>query len=693
MSLALQSAARLRRIRSTGQPLVASHGLNLQRSTTSLLPLIAQKGKASTDQLRVIDEIQDINPSLAPILRPQSLGWRMLPYLAAVTPTYVEGVLRGALAGNHVQSCDLFDLMMDSDPEIAACVQEYIEGILRKKFSFTAYHEEDEEPSDLALEKCKVVSAALRNMRPDAAADENDLRGTIRDIVSARFYGQSLLEVEWHDVNNRQQLNVRDIPNLGQVVCPRSTFWVHPTCYGWDSSIRLGLRTELTDIKKLTKVVKNRRGNSLAETTSNYWMTGTSAQPLASTLTELPKNQFLLGIHKFRAGSVMSGSVLRSLAMWWVFSNFCGDWLLNYAQLFGIPFRKATYEPGTPENVKSEIKQMLQNMGSAGYALLPKGAELQFESGGGGGVSGSPQAFILSYANEMKRRVILHQTMTGGAGSAGNGAGKGGMDSESDVKSDCIDEGTRFAEGVINLQLVPMILEMNYGEGGDMEAPQVKLVDDTVGGLADAQKFQILAQFMDIPTDYCHNFFHIPKAREDDTLAGQEAGIAGAAHEMQVQQYADQQAAQQAQMDMAQQQQDNQHAIDMETAKNTPQPDPDALPGQPGQPGGQQLPNAEEDEGSVQSRRAASSPVNVQRVTAALEAAAAKAFADTVGPLVKRLKAIDEVTDPAAKEELLSKFLKDLPALKAALARDPSLATATMSEDVKAFLTGTKTKP
>ena len=582
MSLALQSAAKLRRIRSTGAPIVASHGMNLSRGEP-LLPLIAQKGKPSTDQLRVIDEIQDINPSLAPILRPQSLGWRMLPYLAAVTPTYVEGVLRGALAGNHVQSCDLFDLMMDSDPEIACCVQEYMEGILKKKFTFEAYHEEDEEASDSAVEKCKVVSAALRNMRPDAAADENDLRGTVRDILSARFYGQSLLEVEWHDVNNPQALNIREISNLGQVVCPRSTFWVHPTCYGWDTSIKLGLRTELTDIKKLTKVAKNKRGNSLAETTANWWMTGTSAQPLASTLTALPKNQFLLGIYKFRAGSVMSGSVLRSLAMWWVFSNFCGDWLLRYAELFGIPFRKANYKPGTPRDIIQEMKSMLQNMGSSGYALLPEGVSLEFEKGSGGS-SDSPQAFLLNYANEMKRKVILHQTMTGGSQSSGNGAGKGGMDTEGDVKQDCFDEGARYAESIINLQLVPMILNMNYGEDGDMEAPTVRLVDNDVGGLADAQCVQILSQIMDIPDSYLHKRFNIPKAKATDTLAGQEAGTQGATAEFQKQQYSDQQDAQQAQLDMQSKQQDNQHEIDMEMAKN-PQPEP-----QPGDQ--QQLPNA-----------------------------------------------------------------------------------------------------
>src|SRR6266545_4463115 len=62
--------------------------------------------------------------SLQRILRPQAAFRWILPSLAAITPQYVEMILRGALAGNHVQQWELFDLMLDSWPELSACQQE-----------------------------------------------------------------------------------------------------------------------------------------------------------------------------------------------------------------------------------------------------------------------------------------------------------------------------------------------------------------------------------------------------------------------------------------------------------------------------------------------------------------------------------------------------------------------------------------
>ena len=53
------------------------------------------------------------------------------------------GSLRGALAGNHVQAWELFDLMIDTDPEINSCIQELVEGVLRKKLVERVQSESD----------------------------------------------------------------------------------------------------------------------------------------------------------------------------------------------------------------------------------------------------------------------------------------------------------------------------------------------------------------------------------------------------------------------------------------------------------------------------------------------------------------------------------------------------------------------
>lgn len=503
---------------SPGVPLSRAGGLPPDRS-----PLEAAKPKLLGDATQ---DLGTLSPSLASILRPQAAYRWLLPYLASITPQYIESVLRGALAGNHVQAWELFDLMMDTDPEISSCVQEYTEGVLAKKFVFEPYHEEDEEPSDLAKEKCKLVSAALRGMRPDMANDENDLSNTARDILAARFHGQSVLEVDWHTPEG--ELNIRQVPNLGNVLLPRSTFWVHPVCYAWDMNGRLGLRMALTDLQNQTKdatLTKLGKVKSMVEPPAWSWIT---SQPRPSLLQDFPINKFLIGIHKAKTGSVLSASCLRPLAWWWCASNFCGDWLLNYAQLFGIPFRKGKYAPNTPEPIKQEIRQMLQSCGSAGYILLPSDVELEFMETGGGS-SNSPQAFLFNFADSQKRKVILHQTMTGGShDSMGKGGGKAFGEVEDDTKSQCIGAGAKNVASVINLQLIPMLLSLNYGEDGDLEAPTCKLVDVEVGGLADAQRDAALVQIMDVPDSYLHRKYGIPKPSDEDEIAGQDVGVLGA---------------------------------------------------------------------------------------------------------------------------------------------------------------------
>src|SRR6266436_3042048 len=117
------------------------------------------------------------------ILRPQARFQWIMPNLAAITPQYIEMILNGALAGNHVQRWELFDLMLRTWPELAQCVQELIYGVLRKKLVYEAFHEEDEKPTDNAIERMKVVSSALRQMQPRADQDANALEGTIKDIL------------------------------------------------------------------------------------------------------------------------------------------------------------------------------------------------------------------------------------------------------------------------------------------------------------------------------------------------------------------------------------------------------------------------------------------------------------------------------------------------------------------------------
>ena len=125
-----------------------------------------------------------ISSDLTRILRPQAAFRWLLPPVAAITPQYLEMVLRGALAGNHVQQWELFSLMFDTWPTLSNCFDELTAGVLAKKLVFEPYHEEDEKPTSSAIERCGLVSTALRNMDPDPAYDQSGLSQTLFDVLS-----------------------------------------------------------------------------------------------------------------------------------------------------------------------------------------------------------------------------------------------------------------------------------------------------------------------------------------------------------------------------------------------------------------------------------------------------------------------------------------------------------------------------
>jgi hypothetical protein len=611
----------------------------------------------------VLNVQKQLVPSLAAILRPAGATRWMLPSAAQLTPQYIDGVLRGALAGNHVQAWELFDVMIDTGSEIASCIDEYVDGIAGKKRVVTPYAEEDQEPTETAVEKARLVSAALGNMRPDMANDENDFRGTVKDLLFARFHGQSVLEIDWFKQDG-SGLNVKQCPGIGsgKVLVPRSTFWVHPVCYAWDMAGRLGLRMALESQLKqaLTyapnlKFAKNIFGNinsdrmrSMVEPPAWNWI---SSQARPSQLMDFPANKFLIGIDKFKAGTVMgSGSCLRVLAWWWIASMYGADFCLNYAQLFGIPFRKATCSPSTSDAKKQEIRQMLQSCGSAGYILLDAGNTVDFERAATG-AGESPQAFLMHFANDQIRKVILRQTMSGGtAGGGSKGVGKSFGDTEAEgSKEQCFTAGAQFVESVINLQLIPYILNVNYGEGGDLEAPTVALTDDDVGSLQDAQRDQIVCQFANMPVSHLRRKYRFPKPGIDPDTGKTEA-IAG-----------------------------------KDEGQLSRQPAP-TFGGKGGSPfGGSKPPGEgeeESDSGSDESDGAGDvSARNAIRPLLASakkspEAAVTKALADTAAPLIKRFRAIDEISDPEVKAAALKKMLADLPKISKALQADPQLAEA-----------------
>ncbi len=497
-------------------PSVTRHAVELVAEPPPKSPV-----KANLDYLNAVG---NLSPSLASVLRPQAAYRWLLPYLAAITPQYVEGILRGALAGNHVQAWELFDLMIDSNPELAACIGEYVEGVQGKALIISPYIAEGADaPSKNAIRNQKIVSAGLRNMNPDPANDENELDDTVRDILFSRFHGQSLLEEDYYDTYGTGQLNRVTVEGVGQIVAPRCTFWVHPVCYAWDMNGRLGLRVALADqIADITRQAKSQKPgqrdySSMVEPPLWNFI---SSQPLPSYLTDFPPNKFLISIFKAKAGTALGGSCLRALAAWWVFENFAADYAMDLAQIFGVPFRTAYFDPAsTSDDDRGFIQEMLQQMGSRGWAMLPNTVKLDFDKSIANGAE-SPQGFLIKLCHEQYRKVILRQTMTGsGHGGASSGS-KAGMGTEKDVKEECFNAGGKQVCKVLT-QSAKHLLNLNVGSIA--ECPVLSMLDDEQGSLEEAQAVAALAQAgaaKVIPLSWVNKRFNIPKPADgEETLA------------------------------------------------------------------------------------------------------------------------------------------------------------------------------
>jgi len=447
---------------------------------------LRKNGKHRVDAASTISA--PISLGIQRILRPQAAYRWILPFLAAITPQYIETILRGALAGNHVQQWELFDLMLDTWPELSACQQELVYGVTRKKIVYEPYQDEDTKPTPEAVERNKFITQQLKNMNPDPTRDDNALEGTIKDILSAWFQGISVNEIMWEQGN--ASVNVK------------STSWVHPVCYAFNYDGVLGLR----DVKP------NR------EAQWPYPTTTLSAQIQPGELAPFPPNKFLIAIHKAKSGTPLGGPMLRPLAWWWCAANFSSDWLLNLAQVFGLPFRWANYEPNAPTATIDAVCNMLQNMGSAGWAAFPTPTTLEMVQPSGHGSDHSPQGELLDRADRYARNLILGQTMTGTHGTMGKGGGQAFGKVEHEVKDDRIDAAGRFAQTVINKQLIPYILTVNYGDAE--QAPTIRFLEDEEAGLQEAQRDKVLVDAgLPIGIDFMRKKYGIPEPAEgEETL-------------------------------------------------------------------------------------------------------------------------------------------------------------------------------
>lgn len=360
------------------------------------------------------------------------------------TPERVELILRGALNGNLLDQHELFNLMEETSPRINKNLNQRKRAVVAHLRRYEDWAEEDVAATDEAKRRTKVVSTALRTMKPKVDQNENGLDETIYDILDATGKGIALIEVDWE---------VRNAGSLGMIAAPRCTRWVHPRFYGYAMNADwLGLNT--------SQIESAAAGNTTEETPPPRL----SLKPVNGIYARIPENKFLVCIRKSKSGSPISGGLLRQLAFWWCASQFTQSWVLNFAQIFGLPIRWATYDPNMP-GLMEKVCQMLDNMGTAAWGAFPAGTNLELKEPPKSS-SENPQFVLLNLADKQYDLLILGQSGTTQISSPGEKSGGSHAANKvlQGVEEQIVRSDADFVCNIINHQLIPPTVLFNFGD-------------------------------------------------------------------------------------------------------------------------------------------------------------------------------------------------------------------------------------
>lgn len=387
-----------------------------------------------------------------------------------MTPDQVRVILEGAVAGNIQQQWALFDMMEDTWPRLSKNLNELKRAAARVTLNVQPYAARGEKPTDGAIDRAGTVEAGLRNWRPRTGTLELSLEDTLYNGLDAFGKGLSVLEITWQ----RSQ----------EGLLPRCSHILHPSRYGWnDAGNELGL------------------------------VSPTGSEEIV--WTPFPAGQFLVGIWHARTGAPGQTALLRSLAPYWVGVTFGWEWLLNNAQIFGVPLRWATYDPNRADLLPA-ITAMLTNIGSAGWAAFPEGTTMDFKEAVTRATD-NPQVLIQTMADKACDLLILGQEASSESKPAG--LGSGASDLHGAVRSDRLQDAAQWCADLLNYQLVPALLRLNYGD--ETEPPTI--VPDLAGEpdpAAKALRDQTLSQIAPLPRKWFYERHGIPEPEEGEECVG-----------------------------------------------------------------------------------------------------------------------------------------------------------------------------
>jgi phage gp29-like protein len=387
---------------------------------------------------------------MALIIRPSARDRWLASLLAMYTPTYIENICRGAMAGNLISQWLMFDLMEQTWPRLQKNLKELKDAVNDLEWNLQPFALKGQKPTDEAQRRARIIEYIIWNMDPDVKKNENDFEDTVFDVLDALGKSISVLEMDIPP-----EPVTMDLGSGPESFFPiKATRWVHPRYYGYPNypvtSDELMLNWK--EVTFSNPQAQMPTGLVDAQTSNSIWV-------------PFPEDKFIISVMKQKSGHPINSGMLRILGFFWSAQNFTWDWFLNYAQIFGQPLRWATYAQNAPQETITLVEQLLRDMGSSGYASFPEGTALNLlEAMKGGGEN--PQKVLIDAADTICDLVILNEAMSSEHGGAGGRAG--GTQASATVGKGKRDEKIHAVAGsaakCLNQQLIKPLCRLNFGD-------------------------------------------------------------------------------------------------------------------------------------------------------------------------------------------------------------------------------------
>lgn len=350
-------------------------------------------------------------------------GWDQI--VRKQVPLDIQRNLAGALNGNLQLQTRMFWSMMDTWPRLQTNIGAMQDEIAGAEFEVEPYTEDCEcEATPASVERANFVNDAFDKMTGSVIRNEKNFKDLLRGLVFGFYAPPFVSEIYWE--------------RSPEGILPSGAKSISPRFFGYPSIGEM----ESDELRLFPQGIALGSGE------------------------DFPDNKFVIASRLSYPGHPAIAAPMRVLCAYWAAATFGIEWLMSYAQMYGVPFRWAEVAGGD----STAVDAMLASMGSSGHASVPAGTKLHFETAVASAAS-LPQAALIDLADKKCDLWVKGETLTGDEGNSGSRA-LGEVQER--TKNGAVQRVADFVATIVTNQFIPSLVVLNFGNNDD--TPKAKII-------------------------------------------------------------------------------------------------------------------------------------------------------------------------------------------------------------------------